>query len=163
MSNWTKADLQRQLHQAKAQKFVGKSLYAILHDAAAAEGLPFSLVLAVASRETNVKNIAGDGGHGCGPMQLDNRSHHIPADWPQDPTEVVRLCCELLKDLHTWAHAQYLGVTANWWKIALSAYNAGQRNAARGAARGDSDRYTTGADYGRDVQAREKIFLELLA
>src|SRR4051812_46990770 len=33
-----------------------------------------SLILAVMSRETNGKNIKGDGGHGRGLMQIDDRS-----------------------------------------------------------------------------------------
>ncbi len=34
--------------------------------------------MAIASRETNMRNIVGDGGHGYGIMQIDDRSY---PDW----------------------------------------------------------------------------------
>ena len=37
--------------------------------------LPPGLMLAVASRETHMKNIRGDGGHGRGVFQIDDRWH----------------------------------------------------------------------------------------
>ncbi|MGI8421586.1 MAG: hypothetical protein ACR2MU_04910, partial [Gaiellaceae bacterium] len=43
-----------------------------------AHGLPAGFLLAFASRETNCRNIAGDGGHGRGVFQIDDRFH---ADW----------------------------------------------------------------------------------
>ena len=36
--------------------------------------LPPEILLAIASRETNMRNIIGDGGHGYGIMQIDDRS-----------------------------------------------------------------------------------------
>jgi peptidoglycan hydrolase-like protein with peptidoglycan-binding domain len=39
-------------------------------------------------------------------------------------------------------------------KAACSAYNGGEGGAARGLREGDSDKYTTGHDYGADVVAR---------
>jgi hypothetical protein len=32
------------------------------------------ILMAIASRETNMRNIIGDGGHGYGIMQIDDRS-----------------------------------------------------------------------------------------
>lgn len=41
-------------------------------------GLATNLLYAVGSRETNLMNEVGDGGHGHGLFRLDNRSHAIP-------------------------------------------------------------------------------------
>ena len=40
--------------------------------------LPPGLLLAIASRETNMQDIVGDGGHGRGLFQIDDRFH---GDW----------------------------------------------------------------------------------
>src|SRR3954452_17893019 len=40
--------------------------------------LPTGMLLAVASRETNMQDIVGDGGHGRGLFQIDDRFH---GDW----------------------------------------------------------------------------------
>ena len=47
-------------------------------DAEAKYDLPEGTLLAIASRETNMRNITGDGGHGRGVFQIDDRWH---ADW----------------------------------------------------------------------------------
>jgi hypothetical protein len=48
-------------------------------------------------------------------------------------------------------------------KIAASGYNCGMPRAIAGAQSGDSDKATTGHDYGRDVMTRTAIFEELIA
>lgn len=163
MNTWTKDDLQRQLHHAKTERYAGRSLFSILHDEALNAQLPVSLVLAVASRETNVRNIRGDKGHGYGPMQLDDRSHHIPPNWREDPTRIVAECCALLSSLLQWARIFPKTDQAGRTKIALAAYNAGRHAAAEGHTEGDADAHDTGRDYGRDTLGREKVFTELLA
>src|ERR1044072_4207136 len=40
--------------------------------------LPQGMLLAIASRETNMQDIVGDGGHGRGLFQIDDRFH---GDW----------------------------------------------------------------------------------
>src|SRR5947207_14903958 len=40
--------------------------------------LPKGMLLAIASRETNMQDIVGDGGHGRGLFQIDDRFH---GDW----------------------------------------------------------------------------------
>ena len=47
-------------------------------------------------------------------------------------------------------------------KIAASGYNCGMGNALLGAQHGDSDKHTTGHNYGRDVMTRMAIFEELI-
>ena len=39
------------------------------------DGIGAALLLALGSRETNMRNIAGDGGHGRGWLQIDDRFH----------------------------------------------------------------------------------------
>src|ERR687885_333162 len=51
-------------------------------DAEAAHGLPHGLLLAVASRETNCRNVIGDGGHGRGVFQIDDPP---PGECPPHP------------------------------------------------------------------------------
>ena len=48
-------------------------------------------------------------------------------------------------------------------KVAASGYNCGMTNAIAGAQHGDSDKHTTGKNYGRDVMTRMAIFEELIA
>jgi hypothetical protein len=154
-NTWTTNDLLEQLHRAKTN-----GLYQDLAQAAVAHGLTPSLVLAVASRETNITNERGDGGHGYGPMQEDDRSHGIPGDWQTDPRTIIDTCCGILAGYIAWAKRQYPALDEN--KIGCSAYNAGPGRAAFGVARGDCDLRTTGGDYGRDVLARAAVFEKLL-
>ena len=48
-------------------------------------------------------------------------------------------------------------------KIAASGYNCGITRAIKGAQHGDSDKVTTGKNYGRDVMTRMALFEELIA
>ena len=48
-------------------------------------------------------------------------------------------------------------------EVAASGYNCGIDAAITGAQHGDSDKHTTGKDYGRDVVTRMAIFEELIA
>jgi len=48
-------------------------------------------------------------------------------------------------------------------KIAASGYNCGVERAIEAARHGDSDKPTTGHNYGRDVMTRKAIFDELIA
>jgi hypothetical protein len=122
--------------------------------------------VALASRETNLHNEPGDfepghGPHGFGPMQLDDRSHVIPAGWEEHPGEILAVCCRLHRDNLTWAK-RWFGWTGNPQKVAFSAYNCGRANAAAGALLGDSDRRTTDRNYGRDVLERAAVIRKLL-
>jgi hypothetical protein len=40
-------------------------------------GLPRCLLYAVGSKETNLRNVVGDGGHGHSVFQLDDRWHQV--------------------------------------------------------------------------------------
>jgi hypothetical protein len=123
-------------------------------------GLPPGILSAVASRETMMKDIVGDAGHGRGLMQIDDRSHGawLKAHGAGDAGKpVVADAIEYAGSLIEGAIAEgrKRGVDdAKLLKFALSAYNAGAGGAYTGYSQGDSDAKTTGKDYGRDVLKR---------
>lgn len=106
--------------------------------------LPRFLLYAVGSRETHLENIVGDGGHGHGIWQLDNRSHHIPRPFPV--ARQVQIAGSMLQGL--------LHMYRQEIKQAAAAYNAGIAKANAGIREGNVDKYTTGGDYGSDVRER---------
>jgi peptidoglycan hydrolase-like protein with peptidoglycan-binding domain len=123
--------------------------------------LPAGLLLAVASRETDMEDIVGDKGHGRGLFQIDDRCH---AEWlaahgaPGRATtprvgDAVEFAASMLES--NLAFAMQNGVpSADQLRFACSAYNAGAGGALTGQRSGDCDRKTTGGDYGRDVLER---------
>jgi hypothetical protein len=108
--------------------------------------LPVGLLLAVGSRETNLTNEVGDGGHGHGVWQLDNRSHVIPDGFDAD-----------VKAQATTAATMLEGLIAEFGDLApaLAAYNAGAGDVSDRIALGRSvDAGTAGGDYSADVLDR---------
>lgn len=105
---------------------------------------PFSMY-AIGSRETNLSpyyiDHPGDGGHGHGLWQVDDRSHDIPADWATDIEWQCRKGAEIFNDC--------LGATNDDIVAALNMYNSGQAET----------QYTTGKDYGPDVESRRQYLL----
>lgn len=101
-------------------------------------GLPRHLLHAIGSRETNLleyyEQHPGDGGHGRGSWQLDDRSHQIPNPFP------MQMQADIAGRMLHGLLAAYGGNVQQ----AGAAYNSGQSN----------DAYTTGHDYGNDVVAR---------
>jgi peptidoglycan hydrolase-like protein with peptidoglycan-binding domain len=123
--------------------------------------LPAGFLLAIASRETNMQDICGDGGHGRGLFQIDDRFH---GDWLSQHGAPGGGTTPRIKDAAEFAAAmlasnvsfgQQKGVGADLLvKFAASAYNAGCGGALSGFQGGDSDKRTAGGDYGADVIAR---------
>jgi hypothetical protein len=109
--------------------------------------LPRCLLIAVASRETNCRNVVGDGGHGHGMFQYDDRSHAIPAGFDHD----VRLQAETAAAMLRGLIDAFQGAI----RPALDGYNAGA-GAVRAALKigRDPDSVTTGRNYGSDVLER---------
>src|SRR6478609_2988547 len=66
MANWTENDLKRQFERAKKNGWIKT-----FKSAAATYQFPPEVLMAIASRETNMRNIIGDGGHGYGLVQID--------------------------------------------------------------------------------------------
>lgn len=118
--------------------------------------IPAALIAAVMDRETNGRNIIGDGGHGHGLMQIDDRSHGTWLRGHQnglDPASNIDYGTSILRD--NLKRAKGLGLRGDAaFRYAAAAYNAGPGGADRGRRAGDVDRYTTGHNYGRDVLHR---------
>jgi uncharacterized protein YfiM (DUF2279 family) len=123
--------------------------------------LPSGLLLAIASRETNMQDIVGDSGHGRGVFQIDDRSHGDflskhgaggPGGKPPVDAAADYAAAIVAAGL---AFGKSKGVGGDQLvKFACSAYNAGAGNAWAGFQEGDSDKRTTGCDYGSDVLER---------
>jgi hypothetical protein len=108
-----------------------------------AYGLPPALLYALGSRETNLQNEIGDGGHGHGMFQLDDRSHHpIPPGFDNDVHAQATMAAQMMKGFYQ----QY----GDWTK-ACNVYNSGSPDTAR----------TTGGDYGPDVMERQAYLAPL--
>ncbi len=141
-----------ELAYAKAQ-----SLMPAFDAAAAATGVDRNLLLAVASRESRMGLALdyrglGDGGHGHGLMQVDNRYHSAftATHSPSDHRANVLKGAQILK-----AELNRYGQNKTY---ALPAYNAGSGNVDKAVRQGLlPDYYTTGRDYGQDVLDRYNI------
>jgi hypothetical protein len=147
--------------------------YNKLVKAAEAHGLPKEYVFAIASRETNCLNKLGDYRNkeynGVGILQIDIQ-HDIAkkarddGTWKTHPEPLIEFGVSLLdwnierakKRFPTFFYEQ-------WLKIAASGYNCGIYRAMTAAGQGDSDAFTTGKNYGKDVLQRMKLFKAIIA
>jgi hypothetical protein len=164
----TKSQVLNQLHSLRHTGFDVK-----LSQQATTHTFPPSFSFAIASRETNYINELGDfqGGepHGIGIVQIDIQ-HPIAlqarndGSWKTNPDPLIAFGAQLLANNIQSAKQAFpsLGIQQQL-KIAASGYNWGMTRAIAGAQSGDSDKATTGHDYGRDVMTRMAIFEELIA
>ncbi len=116
------------------------SLWPFLHDLEDTYSLPPFLLFAVGSRETNLhpkltQGETGDGGHGHGVFQLDDRWHDIPSGFDTDINAQAHKAADMLRSLFA---------SEKDWERALNRYNSGSPDVNR----------TTGKDYGPDVLSR---------
>ena len=101
--------------------------------------LPPMLLWAVGSRETNLRNVIGDGGHGIGIWQRDRRAWTLPAT-----SRGTSRTAPPNRD----AAALLLGLRGKLgaWPAAVAAYNAGEGAVRKALAAGvDPDSRTTAA------------------
>ena len=160
MANWTEADLQKQLQNATDSGWIPFfEASATLHD------FPLELLLAIASRETGMKNIKGDfrNGiwHGFGIMQVDigTAPDFCKAWTPENVEGSIQLGVNILAGKRTYLAGK--GITDV--KAIAAAYNTGEGNVAKSVAAGaDPDRTTAGGNYGSDVLARRDAIATLL-
>jgi peptidoglycan hydrolase-like protein with peptidoglycan-binding domain len=152
----SQAELQRQLATARAAGWD-----AICAEAEEGKGLPAGLLLAIASRETDMQDVVGDGGHGRGLFQIDDRAwpewlaaHGAGAQGATPPVaDAARHAAWILSD--NLAFGRRHGVPPPLLlKFAVSGYNAGPGGALAGFEQGNSDLRTTGGDYAADVLDR---------
>lgn len=125
--------------------------------AARQTGIDRNLLLAVASRESamgiTLNSLGlGDGGHGNGLMQIDDRSHgnFTSTHSPLNARANVLYGAQHLKGL-----IDFYGGNLRY---ALPAYNAGKGGVNRAVQQGlPPEYYTTGRDYASDVLQRYQI------
>ena len=134
--------------------------------AAVRHGVAPEVFVALCSEETNLTDELGDGGHGVGPCQIDDRSWEIARVakatglWRSDPAPLLDRGAEILSGNLGWAKRLWpeLAAPDQLLKIALSAYNCGPGNAERGHDEGDSDKYTANGHYGAEILAKAAVF-----
>lgn len=137
-----------------------------------------ALILAIGLRETWLQNIAGDGGHGRGWLQMDDRSQtawlrqhagcrsgswefahgHRALEHGYVPglTASTAHAIDLLHGNYNFLRQHGLS-TAHAERGAVAAYNCGAGNALAGFRRGSVDAYTTGRDYAAWVTGTKPI------
>src|SRR5215471_8403512 len=159
MAEWTEADLRSQCESAKANGWLP-----YFDEAAQQYEFPVELLLAIASHETNMRNIKGDfrNGvyHGYGIMQVDiGTDPEFCRNWtPEKVKESIDRGTQILVGKRSYLAGHHITDL----KAIAAAYNTGEGNVARSVAAGrDPDSTTTGGDYGRDVLARMGVFEQL--
>jgi len=159
MPKWKPSDIAHQLEYARERGWLPA-----FYDAAALYRVDPELLMGIASRETNMKNILGDGGHGHGLMQIDDRS--FPA-WTKSgkwrfAKEGILKGALVLRE--KWDRALFKKVPlADSLKVAVASYNAGDNAVKAYFKNGNPDARTTGKDYSRDVLSRQIEFERLLS
>ena len=172
MANWTILDLQEHAGYMRG--------YACLVLAASSHyGIPVDIIFGLGSRETGWQDITGDGGHGRGIMQIDDRTWRPEAIWndprqpiprpawvtsnnASDPGANIAFACALLReDLDVFLfrnEPQDLNVLMprrdpmSW---ALAAYNCGLGAEEYIQSHNlDPDAHTTHRDYSADILSR---------
>lgn len=154
---WTRLALKQQFERVTASHWLP-----YFQTAALDYGIPVHVLLGVASRETNCRNIIGDGGHGHGIMQIDDRSYPAWCNrgiW-KDVGESIRMGAYVLAEKRRQISPSI--PVEDRLKVALAAYNAGTRHIIHDYFSGVVDRHTTGQDYSKDVLKRAEVFKELL-
>lgn len=121
-------------------------------------------LMAICSRESRFglaldKSGRGDGGHGLGLMQIDDRSfpEFARRDY-RDPAVNIVMGANVLQGKYDYLadHFELCGQDYGrlWW-AAVAAYNCGEGNVRKALERGrGQDAYTTGRDYSGDVKGR---------
>ena len=161
MANWTENDLKAQFQRTQISGWLP-----LFEAAAQTHSFEVELLLAIGSRETNLRNIKGDfyNGiyHGYGIMQVDiGTDPAFCASWTEARVqESIERGTEILAEKR--AYLADKGITDP--KAIAAAYNTGQGNVVRSIGAGkDPDSTTSGHYYGSDVLARMAIFKNLRA
>lgn len=175
MPAWTEKDLKKQFKRAKNNGWI-----AHFEEAGADYLFETSLLMAIASRETNMKNIIGDSGHGYGIMQIDDRSF---PDWCnsgawEDVEQAIAKGALVLDEKRTnveknqgkkisFKGKKFVGKDnlskSDILRIAVSSYNCGWWAYYNFSKGNDVDKNSTEGNYSKDVLKRQKAFAALLA
>jgi hypothetical protein len=170
MPDWKPANLKAQFNSAQKKGWIDA-----FKGAGEKYSYPAALLMAIASRETNMQNIIGDGGHGYGIMQIDVRSFpdwcHSGV-WHDAKAGIMKGALVLHTKQEQVRHSQgtklKIGNTAftgtanlaaaDLLHISVAAYNSGLWAYYSFVKFSDPDRKTTGHDYSKDVFARQAHF-----
>ena len=125
-------------------------------------GLPRGLLVAIASRETELRNVVGDEGHCRGVFQIDDREHD---DWLRRNGAAAPGAVPAVEDAAAFAadvmaanfaYGRAKGLSGRrLLKFAAAAFDAGPVGAWKALQiTGDPDSGTTGRNYGADVLDR---------
>ena len=135
----------------------------LFNQAAHKYGLPVTLLLAIASRESKIGSDAyyqahhgiGTDGVSTGIMQVNALAHPAIRSYdPLDDRKIIDYASGYIaRQLQTFGDIRF----------ALDAYNAGAGSVQAALSRGlDPDLVTTGGDYGTDVLHRQAIVVQIL-
>ncbi|RWH65942.1 N-acetylmuramoyl-L-alanine amidase [Mesorhizobium sp.] len=168
-SSWLPKHLKAQYERAKSNGWIQP-----FKDEAKRRGFSPAVIMAIASRETNMRNIIGDSGHGYGIMQIDDRSF---PDWVnsgawRDANLGIAKGALVLGDKRNqveegrgkklkFGSSSFVGAVFNrdqLLRITIAAYNSGLKAYYHFSTSGNPDQGTTGRDYSVDVLNRAKYF-----
>ena len=129
------------------------------------------LLMGIGSRESHFgllldKNGKGDGGHGHGIMQIDDRSHaaYIAKGTWKDPASNIEYGADVWMDNFNFFcdHFDLVEDNAQLVWASTAAYNCGAGNVKKSLLAGVGiDQRTTGHDYSADVRVRTKFLVSL--
>jgi hypothetical protein len=178
MADWNPNDIKKQFKSAKNDGWI-----AYFEQAGKDYKFPTAILMAVASRETNMQNKMGDRGRGYGLMQIDDRSF---PDWCHsglwkdanasiqkgalvldDKREMIRngqgkkLKVKISRKEITFTGKDDLSA-AELLRTAIAAYNRGMKAYYALSVFDDPDKYTAHNDYSADTLARADLFKTLL-
>jgi Bacterial SH3 domain/Transglycosylase SLT domain len=126
-----------------------------------------AILAAIGSRESGWglfldSNDAGDGGHGRGIMQIDDRYHQAfisSKNWRDPGVNIQYAVDNVLADYYNYLSKNTSLTGFDLLRGAIASYNAGPGNVVDAVKAGlDVDAYTTGADYSWDVIQRAGWF-----
>ena len=121
----------------------------------------YALIRAIVSRETNMHNVVGDGGHGRGYFQIDDRSHGVwlrsvgAGSGTPPVSAAARYAVDLMEANILQAIAAGVPMGERL-RVAVAGYNCGVGGALAAWGCGDIDARTAGGDYSADVLERAK-------
>jgi soluble lytic murein transglycosylase-like protein len=132
-------------------------------EAAKEYGIAIQVLLAISSRETNIRNILGDYGRGAGVMQVDvgTAPGFIQSGAWKDPKQSILIGSSILADKIKQVK-EGLVPENDLVRVAVACYNAGGLPIVDYHKRDSIDLHTTHHNYSADVMARSLIFAEFL-
>ena len=166
--------IEQEFAYAKAQGWIP-----LFEKAAADYGFDTATLMAIASRESDMRNIVGDGGHGYSLMQIDDRSYPTfchSSQWRNVALAIQKGSQVLDEKRMVIEHSQgtrllvggrpFVGASvkdpATLLRLSIASYNAGMWPYYCFSKNQDPDRLTTGRNYSKDVLNRRQSFAALL-